>query len=357
MYCLKGKQLKKVFVYLFILNCQLFTLIAIAQENPAQWEFEPKGKTVAIADVHADPHALLSALMDRKIIDETGKFIAKDMDIVFTGDFADKGPNTRGVWDILHYLETNAENSNCRIHTLMGNHDTAILMGNTQRMFAEDLKKFSKFDPDPIKGVKRALVSPPYEEMMSNWKAIVKIGNTVFTHAGLDDWVLETPPEEANKILQDYIKARQDYLKRSLAGENVLPPSIPKLLEAPEWGTKGELPNTPFWSRKLAYKELSNKKFKKLMDFVGAKYHAVGHTPTKSSEIEFKYKGRLILLDTGASESYGGKISAVTFNPDESIESHNNITRVKNKKLFKYIKQTRKASCFENLILQHQLFY
>ena len=178
-----SNTLNKKFIFLLILTVHYFSfssVVAANEVNPSQWKFEHKRKIVAIADIHADPQALLSILVDRKILDKKGKFISNNIDIVFTGDFAAKGSDTRGVWDIINYVETEAIKSNSNVHTLLGNHDTVILMGNTKRMQADDLKRFKFYDKDPIIGLKKALISEPYKKMMAKWKAVVKLGDIVF---------------------------------------------------------------------------------------------------------------------------------------------------------------------------------
>jgi hypothetical protein len=320
---------------LFVLRLNIFiTLLTICSVSYGDdWEYTPKGKTIAIGDIHADPRSFLDTLINMKILDNKGNFIGKNLDIVLLGDYAGKGTDTRGVWELIHYITNEAKNNNSRVHSIFGNHDTVILMEDFKRISKKDKKKFLKFDPDPKKGIVKALVSEPYRSMMQDWKAMVKIGDDIFVHGGIDEFIYETHPREINKVVSQFVIDQQNYLERTLKGESAIKPKVPKILTSWVFDSKSKLPDNPFWTRRLSKGKIPKKVFRRMLDYLDAKRLFVGHTGTKSKEIETKYNGKLILADTNSSEGFknAGELSAVEIDSQASgkIKMHNRLKRNK----------------------------
>ena len=72
--------------------------------------------TFVIGDIHGCSDLLAELL-------EKIKPLAKDDTVIFIGDYIDRGPDSRGVIDIV--LQLRAEHS--RVITLMGNHELMLL--------------------------------------------------------------------------------------------------------------------------------------------------------------------------------------------------------------------------------------
>jgi hypothetical protein len=341
------KTINIIFILFLTLSCSQFQVKdfyrSIASDerltgSSYQYEYSPKGKTIAIGDVHADPESLLDALIAQKVLDEEGRFIGKDLDIVLLGDFADKGHNTRGVWDVINYIEKESARNNSRVHALFGNHDTVVLMGNLKRMREADLEKFKKFDEDPVMGVKKALVSEPYQSMMRRWKSMVKIGDSIFVHGGVNEWVYDTDPETLNKEVQAYVRAQQEHIRNEVLSKPSTAPEIPWHLKPWVFDSDDPFPNNPFWTRDMALGKMEMEKVKGVLDHLEAKRVVVGHTPTKSREIEQGYEGMIVKADTNNSRGFSnGKISALVIDKDDNIKAHNNLERGRHHRAFKKI--------------------
>ena len=301
--------------------------------------------TIAIGDIHADPESFIDALMGAGVLDKNGQFVGKNIDLVLLGDFADKGHNTLAVWDIIHYLEKEARKNNARVHSLFGNHDTVIMMGELKRMKPNDLENFKAFDPDPVIGLKKALVTEPYESMMQGWKAMVKIGDDVFVHGGLDSWILNTSPEQINEEVHDYVLKQQDYIRASLRDPLAKAPEVPWVLRPWKFDSDTPFPDNPFWTRQMSTEKVETQVLDEVLDHVGAKRIVVGHTPTKSKNIETSYDERLIRADTNNSRAFKkGKISAVKIQGEE-IEFLNGLTRGVSESGYKQILRGIRPPC------------
>jgi hypothetical protein len=362
---LSDKEYVKSIKYILILlvSISLFSCSQISSKKRSVassddgWSYVPKGRTIAIGDVHADPKAFLDILINKGVLDGNGKFVAQNIDLVLLGDFADKGPNTRGVWDVINYIEKEAGKNNSRVHAVFGNHDTVILMGNLKRMQKVDLMKFKDFDPDPVLGVKKALVSRPYKSMMRKWKGIIKIGETIYVHGGISKFIYEMHPSEINKTVKEYVIAQQEYLEKVIKGISAKEPKVPSIMSSWKFDSKDAMPDNPFWTRVAAKKNLTQKVFNRMLDYLDAKRVVVGHTPTKSKEIEKILNGKMILADTNNSSGFSrGKLSALEINEKtgELLES-NNLKKGVNRRALRKIITTKIKKldlCFEVFLRQ-----
>jgi hypothetical protein len=302
---------------IFILSsCSEFSSIrsrAIASEDG--WSYIPKGKTIAIGDVHADPEALLDILINKGVIDENGRFIGKNIDIVLLGDFANKGPDTRGVWDVINHIESEAGKHNSRVHAVFGNHDTLLLMGTSKSMKKKDLVRFKTFDSDPVLGIKKSLISEPYRSMMQKWKGMVKIGDSIYVHGGISHYIYKVHPSEINRIVNQYVINQQDYLDKITKGIDAIAPEVPTIMKPFGHGVEEALPDNPFWTRLAAKKKLTQEQFDRMLTYLDAKRVIAGHTPTKKNKIKEILNGKMILTDTKNSSGFkNGKLSALEIN-------------------------------------------
>lgn len=326
----------------------IFCLCLHASEwGPYEFESKPGG-VIAIGDIHADSEAFVDALVGNGILDREGNFIAQGKDIVFLGDFTDKGPNTLAVWDIMNYVKKEASKNNSRVHSLFGNHDTVVLMGELKRMYPEDLERFTKYDADPVVGVQRALVSEPYKELMQGWRTMIKIDDTLYVHGGVDDWMLETTPEEINNTVNKYVKDQQSYLEKKLRGEPVKAPEVPKVLEPWIFDSEDPFPDNPFWSRELSHGNIESEKLDEILKELEVKRVVVGHTPTKSKAIEVMYDNRLYRVDTNISRGFkNGQISGLHLSSDGKVKELNDLPRGSTLGTYSQLMKALGATCLQ----------
>lgn len=83
--------------------------------------------TLVIGDVHAQLYKLTMLLRAAELVDDQMAWIAGDTQLWFTGDFADRGPDTIGVLDLVMRLQQQAAETGGRVEALLGNHDALIL--------------------------------------------------------------------------------------------------------------------------------------------------------------------------------------------------------------------------------------
>src|SRR5262249_33766299 len=130
------------------------------------------------------------------------------------------------------------------------------------------------------------------------------IGPTLFVHAGLDEWALDTDPAEVNAYVRAWIAHRQ--------GTGPRPP------EATRWAFDED--GGPMWTRAFRPggrrpKDAPSKKtILAILERFGAERIGVGHSPTADGSITLehpRYEASVVLIDTRISDEKRGRLGAL----------------------------------------------
>jgi hypothetical protein len=354
----------------------LLTLTAVAQDQ---------SRLVAVGDAHGAYPELVSILQKTGLIDGKHAWAGGRTTLVQTGDILDRGSQVRDCLDLMMALERQAPKAGGKVIALLGNHETINLMGDVRyvtadifRAFADSrsearreaayrdyLKFFSRHRDHmhaatPVDGEtakqKWMVQHPPgfieYRDALSaqgkygawirSHRAIAKIGDGVFMHAGLNPTLQFRDIEELNnriraelaafdsiwqslvrrKIIWRYMTLEEatrqaaEELKWLQAQENK--PSaetlqqIQLLLDRSGWLVANL--NGPLWYRGLA-QEPEDKlagDLKGMLIRLGARYIVSGHTVVSKSSVTARFDNQVFLIDVGMlKEVYGGRAAAL----------------------------------------------
>jgi serine/threonine protein phosphatase 1 len=169
----------------------------------------PPGRRVyAIGDIHGCA-AQLAALHDRIAQDLAARPIAAPM-IVHIGDYVDRGPDTRGVLDVLT-REPVIETVN-----LLGNHENTMLealagerAAATDWLFAGGRATLASYgiDPDGPRDLWQSALPPGHMAFLNGLALMHREGGYAFVHAGVRPGVtLEAQARD------DLLRMRQPFL-------------------------------------------------------------------------------------------------------------------------------------------------
>lgn len=97
----------------------LATISACNGESPNQIS----NRLVAIGDLHGDIESAQQAFQLAGAIDESGRWIGKNLTVVQLGDYIGRSYQDREVLDFLLALQQKAASGDGRLHLLIGNHE------------------------------------------------------------------------------------------------------------------------------------------------------------------------------------------------------------------------------------------
>lgn len=368
-------MLYKLLIRLAILGCFISAIGRSARVNapiypalpadniPCQFD-DPFRRVVAIGDIHGDLEAFRRILRHRRLVDTHYHWSAPPGTILLLiGDLVDRGPNSRGVMDLAMQLEAEAPQKGGQAITLLGNHEAMVTEQNFKYSTKEEMAAFIAYsrtqrastnrenrnslisilntmlgDSKPLMTTSEAgfgaafTANSIYAQWFRRRNAIVRIGDVVYAHAGLGDWVFNTSLEAYNSTLRAWL--------RNLQGVGESPP------EDTKWVIDGY--DNPLWQRSQSFGEMRvrERKYQKsinqfrtpvrhleaMLRALGARYLVIGHTVTRSKEITPAYMGRdgeflVYRIDTGISRLYQGNLTALEQYPDGRMIMVNDIPR------------------------------
>ena len=185
--------------------------------------FVPDGVRVyAIGDIHGCLHELEALLA--KIVEDAASFEG-ERSIVFLGDYVDRGPDSKGVLDL---LLAPAEGFNC--HYILGNHDQTLLDFLDDPLVFRGWRDFGgretlmsygvtppRFDNEgayaQARDSLRSVIPQSHLDLLCSLQYSVTIGSYYFVHAGVRPGVAldRQAPEDQLWIRDEFLVSNVDY--------------------------------------------------------------------------------------------------------------------------------------------------
>ena len=263
-------------------------------ERDAEWDVRPvPPRVVAVGDLHGDLRAFGAIARMCGLLDERGGWIGQDAHLVLMGDLIG-GAHSRLLLNAVIRLEREARRAGGRVHALLGNHDLLPAAGRFEGMTRGERRGYRKGD---FRG------DGPYSEWLRRRPSILKIGGTIFVHAGLDRWALDTDPARVNAQVRAWIA--------HLQGRGPKPP------KATRWTIDED--ESPIWTRAFKPRREkpkdgpSKKTIRAILDRLGAERIVIGHSPTKDGVVldHPHYGATVVLVDTRISDDKRGRLGAL----------------------------------------------
>ncbi|MFZ5480066.1 MAG: metallophosphoesterase [Myxococcota bacterium] len=240
-------------------------------------------RLVAVGDLHGDPAATLAVLQLAGLVDDAGAWRGGDDWLVVTGDYTDRGPDSKGVMATLRRLQREAEAAGGKALILLGNHEVMNMTGDWRYVSEGDLAGYGGAEP------RRAAFAPTGEDgaWLRSLDVVAQVGGTVFAHGGVDARWAEVGVRGINALA-----------KAAVAGKG--PPEV--------LGSDG-----PLWNRAylLGDPVTSCAELDRALVALSADRMVVGHTTQDSGRVAERCGGRLFGIDTGISAHYGGHLAAL----------------------------------------------
>ena len=264
-----------------------------------------RSRVVAIGDIHGDLQAARRALQLAGATDAKDRWIGGDLVIVQVGDILDRGDGEREILDLLQRLEVEAKAKGGRLIQLLGNHEAMNAQGDFRYVTAAGMADFDTTAgldltaPDmeqraDVARARRVAFQPGgvFARRLARLAVAVRVGDTVFVHAGLLPRYARIPISSLNKASRVWLQGGGPF---------------------PEWMDDT---NGPLWTR--AYTESDRQTCATLgeaLALLKASRMVIGHTVYRKG-IESACDGALWRIDTGMSKAFGGVIEVLEIAKD-----------------------------------------
>jgi len=295
-------------------------------------------RVVAVGDLHGDYANYIATLRAAGIVDRRDRWIGGSTHLVQTGDIPDRGPDTKKIIEHMARLARQASRNGGRVHNLIGNHEAMNVYGDLRYVTAEEFAAFetprskalreryldallddmSSRDParfaalpDDFRDQWYADRPPGWVEHRQAWnpqwnpdgemfdwvagaRVAVQINDTLFVHGGISGHYCRDTLASMTE------RAQADLARGDLPDESIL---------TDQYG--------PLWYRGLAgvAPEAPPETVDRILRNHDARHIVIGHTPT-GGFIRPRYDGRVIQIDTGISDAYGGHVAYLEITPE-----------------------------------------
>lgn len=352
--------------HLFRIALLLFVLLCATGAPAADWRWTGVERIVAVGDVHGAYDSLVRTLGNAGILDAEGGWAAGAAHLVVTGDFLDRGPDSRRVMDLLMRLEGEAAEAGGRVHVLLGNHEVMNLVGDLRYVSAAEYSAFADeespaerarglavFSASRVGTLDKAALNVEFEKRAppgffahrrafapdgryGRWLLekpfIVVVNDTAFVHGGLSPMVTELGLDGINGGLKAELASYAGFLQvltdagildatgnfyhhatvlQSLPEDPNRPPNIEEaiagMLELQDAAIHDI--DSPVWYRgNVACSALiESDKLDAALERIDAARVVIGHTPTITGNLQLRFGGRVVEIDTGMlAAAYGG---------------------------------------------------
>jgi Calcineurin-like phosphoesterase len=120
----------------------LALLSGVVLATQSTWAQAP-ARIIAIGDIHGSIDGFRSILKVTGLADANGKWTGGRTQLIQTGDYMDRGKDTRAVLDLLMALEDQAKDAGGRAFAVLGNHEVMNLIGETRDATPEIFATFA----------------------------------------------------------------------------------------------------------------------------------------------------------------------------------------------------------------------
>ena len=250
-------------------------------------------KIIAIGDIHGDLDAYIKCLFKAGVVDNNINWTGGKTHIVQLGDILDRKARAYDSGDedsefkiisIIAKLQVQSVKSGGAYHCIIGNHEIMNVMGNFDYVSPMGIKHF-----DGVIGRRRELApGSQFSKYLSCfWNPIIKIGDWIFCHGGLNMFIARNfKIEEVNLLMREYLFGNVQLIKHPLFSKFFL--NDDSLL----------------WNRDYSGDNIDTSGLKKALSCYNAKHLVIGHTP-QTGGINSKGNGMVWRVDSAMSNAFG----------------------------------------------------
>lgn len=271
-------------------------------------------RLVAIGDLHADLDVARRAFRLAGAIDERDAWVGGNLVVVQTGDFIGRGKEERAVLDFLIDLQARAKAGGGTVHLLIGNHEVFAARPDHRWV---DPDAFKAFETVPGLNLRHPRVAAlpaaeraryaalmpggVYSRQLSTFPAVLRIGDTVFAHAGILPMWARYGIDRINADVREWLAGRTNEPAVTLGLDD------------------GSADDGVMWSRHFAAapEELACALAKESLTTLGARRMVIAHTVRKS--IGSRCGDQIWAIDAGMSSYYGGELQVLEIIDDRRI--------------------------------------
>jgi hypothetical protein len=266
------------------------TFIALGEPVRSAVEFEAVDSLFIVGDTHGVHDSFVSGLLAADLIDEHGAWIGGRRHLVLAGDLMDRGPDVVRLLWFVYRLEREAREAGGMIHTLLGNHEIMVLLGDLRYVHAKEqlIAEMHGVAYDRMFDVRHSVLG----RWLASKPAAIQVGRVLIAHGGLS-------PEHVQPSLQALDDTLRTYVGEELFHKWADSTAAPIAMDSLAYQRREDFffaPNSVFWYRAYVQTDTAGAELDEVLRLRDADLLVVGHTSV--TEMHARYDGRLIPAHT-----------------------------------------------------------
>ena len=311
-------------------------------------------RVVCIGDVHGDLEALACILYAQDLVDKKGDWCAAQTQLVLLGDLLGS-EQSRLLVEFIIRITRQAYRSGGAVHAILGNHD--LLIFHHAKSPKAERKGSRRW---PVNGAPGTSLRDAFchNTHLARWlrtrNAILKIGRTIFVHAGLNSWALRHAPDRVNATIRAWVRFWQavdvrppdetGWLVSALTGQPTLDSSA-----GPLWTRSFKPQRTGDGRQVIALPRTAPDRdmVERIVSTLHGKRMVVGHAPSAGCRIltAHPYYGNwVVMVDTRISDAKRGRLSCLEIVGDE-LTAHYSERKKRGKRIVKRERKRLQRLC------------
>jgi hypothetical protein len=259
--------------------------------NPRRPPVEVRGVDTlyVVGDTHGYLEALVLGLRRTGLVNEALQWTGGHRHIVFAGDLTDRGPDVLALLWLVYRLEHEAAAAGGRVHVVLGNHETMVMMGDLRYVHEKELAVAESHGMpyDRLLDIRNTVLG----RWLASKPGLIRVDRTIIAHGGVAPEFAELGLRRIDAQLAQFVSEDLFYhwAERTAAG-------IPETLEFRVRDDFFSHPRSLFWHRAYVQADTAGAELRQALRLLGADLMVVGHTPVAA--IESRYDGALITSHT-----------------------------------------------------------
>jgi len=257
-------------------------------------------RRIVVGDVHGELGSLKEILIHAKLIDQEENWAGECSVLIQTDDVIDRGPDSWGCIEFLQKIQEQAQDAGGQVVRLCGNHEVMLMEDSSNRYV-----NFKK--PEKLASLIKEEIS------LGKIQASYTDGERLYTHAGLRSEIraalekeigaervdLKRLSDHINKVFRDAVK-KKDFETHAIFHVDL------------KRGGSHEVGGIFWGDYSLICDSLMAYNIPQIF----------GHTPTRKKGVMHSHSFKLIDIDAGMHDGYGGNILYLEIGKSGNILQH-----------------------------------
>jgi hypothetical protein len=228
-----------------------------------------------IADTHGEYDRMVALLRNAGVVDDRLRWTAGRAHLVVLGDMFDRGPDAIRILWFVYDLERQAAVERGRVHTLLGNHEIMVMLGDLRYISPKDSAIAA------LHGVTYSRMFDVRHSVLGRWlasrPAALRVNDVLFAHGGITPELARLSLRALDDSLAAYMREDLFYHWSDASATVRVDSATLARREDFFWGER-----SVFWFRDYVRSDTTEAMLREVLRRHRSTLHVVGHTPVNS---------------------------------------------------------------------------